>query len=130
MMADFKFPKSLAACADLLHALKDRRSAAQKVVDSIEAEEKALIKHLIENIPVESSGVVGKEYLARTYVEQVYHAEDWEAFWKAFNPKRDRDLLQKRLSKEAVEARLDAGKPVPGVSKFPITKISLTRLKG
>ena len=54
-------PKTIGACADRLYELKELKSEAQKVVDKIEEERKALERHVIETLPKSAAlGVAGK----------------------------------------------------------------------
>lgn len=125
----FKFPKTLGACADKIYELRDKRLAAQKLVDAIEAEEKALKEHVINTLPKsEATGVAGKLARATVVTKKVPQVKDWEAFWKNFNKKTDSDLLPRSLNKAAVEARWDVGKKIAGVEAFTAVTLSVTKV--
>lgn len=127
--APLKFPKTLGACADRVYELRVKRLAAQKEVDAIEAEEKALKEHIIDTLPKsETTGVAGKLARVTVVTKQVPQVKDWEAFWKNFNKKTDTDLLQRSLSKAAVEARWEAGKEVAGVEAFTAVTLSINKV--
>ena len=124
-----KLPKTLAGMADRLYELKDLKRDAQAVVDKIDAEKSAIEQYLIDNLPKsDASGVAGKLARVTIVVKNKPSVEDWDAFWAKFDKKKDRDLLQKRLSEPAVEARWEAGKEVPGVVVFPKPTISLNKV--
>ena len=70
--APVKFPKTLGACADRVYELRAKRLAAQKDVDAIEAEEKALKEHIINTLPKsETTGVAGKVARVTVVTKQV-----------------------------------------------------------
>lgn len=126
----FKFPKSLAACADLYFEVRARRSEAQRVADAIEEEEKALKAHIIKAMPQDSTGVSGK--LARVSIvpTTVVRVDDWPTLYRYIVANDAFDLLQRRVSDKAVKDRWDLQKVVPGVSPFPVTNLSINQLKG
>lgn len=125
----YKFPKTLAACADKFYQLKEQKSAAQKLVDAIDAECKALKEHLINNLPKsEASGVAGK--LARVTVvnKKVPQVKDWDKLYAHIKKTNQFEFLQRRLSDSAVNERWDNGKSVPGVESFNVTTLSVNKL--
>lgn len=125
----FKFPKTLGACADKIYELRDKRLAAQKLVDAIETEEKALKEHVINTLPKsEATGVAGKLARATVVTKKVPQVEDWEAFYKHVKKTGDFDLLSRSLGKAAIEARWEAKKVVPGVKAFNAVSLSITKV--
>ena len=128
-MPAFKFPKTLGACADRIYTLKAERLTAQKVVDALHEEETALREHVIATLPKsEMSGAAGKLARVTVVTETVPRMKDWDLFWSKFKPGRDSDLVQRRLSNEAVNARWEAGKVVPGVETFTVVKLSVNKV--
>lgn len=124
----FKLPKTLAECADLLYALKDEKSKAQKVVDEIEAKQKALQAHLINSLPKSNAtGVTGKVANAKIATEEVPQAEDWPSIYEFIRKNKAFELLNKALNKAAIKERWEAGKAIPGVRRFTVVKVSLTK---
>lgn len=123
-----KFPKEIGACADLLFRMRERRLTAQKAVEAMEKDEGALKEHIIQTLPKsKASGVAGK--LARVTVElkEVPQVKDWPAFYKYVKRHDAFDLLQRRLSKEAVELRLEDG-DLPGVEVMKIPFVSMNKV--
>lgn len=127
-MAKLKIPKSMGACADLLFKLKTERLAAQKVADNIEADEKALKEHIINNLAKGDTGAVGKTHKVVVYTDRIPQSEDWEAFYKYVSKTKSFDLLQRRLSEAAIKDRLENGQKIPGIKMMPIVKVSLTKI--
>ena len=128
--AKFKFPKSLAACADLLHEVRTRRLEAQRVADAIEDEEKALKAYIIKSMPKDSTGISGK--LARVTIVPtiVVQVLDWPALYRYITKNDAFDLLQRRVSDKAVKDRWEQKKVIPGVGPFPVDTLSINQLKG
>lgn len=125
--ADFKPPKQLAACADMLYALREERYALQHQAERIEEKEKLLREHLIEQLPKgDASGISGKT--ARVFVEnvQVARVEDWDALYAHIKKTGSFELLQRRPSETAIRERWDAGKAVPGVTTLtnPVLRLN------
>lgn len=128
----FKLPKTLAACADLAYEDRARRLVIQRSADSIEAEEKALKAHLIENLPKsEASGVSGKVANAKVETKQVPSVKDWEALFAWIKKQRGTTgfhVLGRTIAGEAIQELWEAGKKVPGVEPFTVVKLSLTKI--
>lgn len=128
-MSTFKIPKTIGACADRIYALRKLAADAQKKVDLLKEEEKAIREHVINKLPKsEASGVAGKSARVTVVEREVPCVEDWDAFWKSFRKSRDRDLLQRRLSDAAITERWEAGKQVPGVGKFKYKTLSVNKV--
>jgi hypothetical protein len=125
----FKLPKTVGAAADRLYELKDAKSTLAKQVDAIEEEQTALKNFIIEKLPKsEATGVAGKLARVTVVTKPVPQVKDWDAFWAKFNKKTDTDMLSRSISKAAVQARLDAGKTVPGVEIFNVVSVSLNKV--
>lgn len=125
----FKPPKTIGACADLLYQLREERKVAQKVVDEIESKEKALKEHIINTLPKsETTGVAGKMARVTVVTKEVPQIKDYDKFFAYVKKTGDFDLLQRRLSVEAVNARIDAKKKVPGIEMFSAVTVSLNKV--
>lgn len=128
-MATYKFPKTLGACADRVYSLRQERLEAQKKVDAMEAEEKALREHIINTLPKsETTGVAGKLARVTVITKSVPQVKDWDAFYAHVKKTSGFDLLNRALSKSAVEARWEAGKKVPGVEAFTAVTLSVNKV--
>lgn len=125
----FKFPKTMGACADRLYQVRELRLAEQKKVDEIEAEEKALKEHIIQNLPKsDASGVAGKIARVSVVTKIIPQVEDWDKFYAHIKKKGEFDLLQRRVSDTAVKERWDSGKQVPGVKTFNALTVSINKV--
>jgi hypothetical protein len=122
----FVIPKKMGEWPDLLHGMREKRLAAQREVDAMEADEKLFKEHIINTIPKsEASGVAGKEYRIKKSVPQV---KDLAAFRAYVLKTKDLDLLTKALNKTHVEELWDSGKKVAGVEAFDAVSVSLTKI--
>lgn len=121
-------PVSLGSCADLMHDVKTLRLAMQKELDAIEAREKEIAAHLINNFSRGDAGAVGQRYQATLVEKTKMKIEDWGVFC-AWVRKNDRfDCLQKRLSDEAVETtQAQESRTLPGLEEMIVKSISLTK---
>lgn len=129
MSKPFKLPKTLGACADLIFSTRARRLALQKEVDALQAQETALKEHFIATVPKsDAAGVTGR--LARVTVgtKDIPTVKDWEAFHKYVKKSGRFDLLQRRLSTEAVTEMLEAGEKLPGVEVFHAKVVSINKV--
>jgi len=125
---DYKFPKSFGACADLLHELRQKRLAAEKVASAIEDEEKALKDYIITNMPKSEGGAIGKAYKVLIVKKLIPQIEDWGALCDFVKKTKRFDFFQRRLSNEAVMNMWEEGKKVPGVKQFEALSVSLTKI--
>lgn len=135
-MAKLKIPKSLGACADLLFDIREKRLAAQKVVDAIAGDEKLLKDHIIDNLPKGDTGASGKHHHISVYTDPVPQIKEPDKLFAYIKKTGEFDLLQRRVNAAAVKERLGDAKfvkkfgGVPGVEMFPVVKVSLTKKKG
>ena len=126
----FVIPKNLAAVADLYKVTKDRRLAMEKEAAAVGEEEAALKKHLIDNLPKsQAGGITGKIARAEITKRDVPTVEDESAFMSFAKRKGNDDLVKTVPVMSAVQERWKAGKAVPGIGKFTVVSISLTKVK-
>ena len=125
----FKFPKALGGCADMLYELREERKKLQQEVDAVEEEEKALKEYIIQTLPKsQASGVAGKLARVTVITKPVPQVQDWGKFYAYVKKHNAFELMQRRLSDQAVKERWEAGKKVPGVEPFNITTVSINKL--
>ena len=124
----FKFPKAMGACADKLYEVRQKRLAMQKEIDEVEAEEKALKEHIINNLPKSDSGAAGKVARVSVVTKDVPQVKDWDAFYKYVSRTKSFDLLQRRLSDAAVKERWENKNDIPGVEAFTVVSVSLNKV--
>lgn len=125
---NFKLPETLAECADLLYETREKRLKVQKDADHLEALEKALKAHIIENLPKsQASGIQGKVASVVIKKKIVAALKDDKKFFAYIKKTGDFDLMQRRLNDAAVQARWEAKKNVPGVEPFTTLSVSCTK---
>lgn len=130
----FKAPATLGAAADRLYTVRAKRLALQKQVDAMRAEETFLSEHLIQKLPKsQASGIAGRVARATVGTKDVPQVADWEALQAHIlkNAKRNPGvwaLMQRRVGEAAVKELWEAGKTVPGVTKFEAVVVRLNKL--
>jgi hypothetical protein len=111
--------------------LRDRRRAGQKAVDALAEEEAAYKRALMESMTALGVDTVGDtEFLYTVETKDEPSAEDWAALWKHIRKTGDFDLLYRRVNAKAIKERWEQGVTVPGVVKFPVQTLSVTKAKG
>jgi hypothetical protein len=119
----------MGACADMLYELKAKRLAGQKLVDEVEAEEKALKAHIIDTLPKsEASGVAGAIARVTVVTRDEPQIEDADLLHKYIVKSKRWDFIQNRLSPAAIKEVWEAGKEVPGVKRFQVVTLSLNKV--
>ena len=122
-------PPTAAECADLLYDTTQKRLGLSRQLKRMEALETQLETWLIENLPVSNAtGTAGQVARVQIKLNPVPTVEDWPKFYAYVKRTGAFDLMQKRLSKEAVQERWEAKKKIPGVGIFNAKKVSCTRL--
>lgn len=122
-------PPTLGACADALYTLREQRLIVEKQAEAIKARETAIRNHLIDTLPKDdSTGTSGKVARAQLKTKQVPTVEDWPTLYKYVKRTGAFELLQRRLSTEAIAERWEAGHKVPGVEAFNLVTVSVTKL--
>ncbi len=126
----FKFPKTMGICADKLYQLRQKRLDAQKIVDELAAEERALKMHIIDLLPKSrASGVAGKLARVTVVTREEPQIKDSDAFRKYINRTKRFDLAYKmRPAAPAIREMWEDGKEIPGVEKFNVVTISMNKV--
>ena len=127
-----KIPKTPAAVADLMYKTRQERYTVNKEVDRLQAIETACSDFLIETLPIsDATGIRGKFALAAVQSKTIGTIENFDKFWE-YLKKQPKNLgavfLQRRLNQTAVDEIWATKKPVPGVGKVIVKKISLTKV--
>lgn len=125
----FKIPKSLAACADILYTTRESRLALQKDVDDLKDFETLVRDHLIANLPKgEASGIAG--HLARVAIvtKTTARVEDWDAVHTYIVKHKAWELMARRINDAAVRERWEAGEEIPGVGHNQFAAVSLNKV--
>jgi hypothetical protein len=136
-----KLPKSLGACVDLYHTMRQKRLAANKDVEAMKAQETEVSNYIIDNVSKkEEGGAVGTTHKAIVVTDTIYQVEDWDKFYAHLKKTGEFDLLNRALNQAAVKARVEeqvrpSGKKgetwkpklPPGVKTFNALKLSVTK---
>lgn len=125
-----KLPKAkMGALVDKYHDIRELRLALGKVAEQVEAEEKRITEHIINNVDADAEGgAVGKRYKGIIKREQVPVPEDWDAIYAHIKKTGNFDLLNKALNRAAVKERWEDGKTIPGVASTQVKKLSVTKV--
>ncbi len=105
----------------------------QKEVDAVKERETELSEFMIANLSKsEDTGAAGLRYRAQIVMERVVHVKEWGAF-HSWVRKNDRfDMLEKRISKVAVNDWLadadNATRMLPGCEAVNVPKVSVTKI--
>ena len=124
-----KLPKTLAGCADALYETKAARLAAQNEIKPLAKYETELKDYLINNLPKsQAEGISGKVSNAKIVRKEVPKIDDEKKFLAFAKKAGNEDLVKIVPNMEAIQARWDANKAVPGVGKFTVVTVSSTKL--
>lgn len=119
-----------AALADAFKAAEADRLAADKVAESLKVIEVSLKTALISALrTLQVDGVQGKQFAVSLKQVDEPTVGDWDAFYKYILKTKDFSLLERRPGKGAIKERWEDGKQVPGINKFPVDKLSFTKVK-
>lgn len=110
--------------------LRAKRLAAQRAVDAMEEEEKALNEQIGEALRASKlDGAKGKAATAAFRRTQVAQVVDEDALLAWGKLKANRDVIKVGVVGEAWRARLADGVKVPGVEAFLKEQVVLTKVK-
>lgn len=121
-------PQQLGALADEYKKLRDERLAADKVVKDLATKEQAAYASLVQQMRLqEITSVGGKVATVSIPVEPEYvpAVSDWSAFWQYAKENDAPEMFERRPGKAACKERWEAGEEIPGVSKFPVYKLTI-----
>jgi len=123
--------KNLPALIDKLYDVRQRRLAAQKDVDAMEADERALRIAIFDQLKASptgaASGALAHAEIKSTPVPQLIDADAFLA-WARKSPKRS-DVYKVSVSAPAWRTHVSNGDIVPGVESFTREDLSLTKVK-
>ncbi len=123
-----KVPTELGDAVDLLWTMDAQRKEYQRKADIVEKAENELKEILIKYVQKQRlAGAVGKLGKVRVEKIAVPTIKDFDALWTYIFKTKDKTLLQRRLSADAVKERWEENKAVPGVEPFEVTKIFITK---
>jgi hypothetical protein len=119
----------LAEMADKLYTVRERRLALKRQVDELQKEETSISDFLIEHIAKDdATGVAGKLVRVTVVTKPKPTLKSWDDLIAYCRRRNAWDLIQHRLSEDAVNQRWADGKEVPGVEVFNVVKLSLNKV--
>lgn len=124
-----KIPAKMGAVADDLYTTRAQRLSLSKLVDKLEQHEKDLKNYVIDNLSKDdATGSAGK--VARVQINTVEEpvVENWDKFYATIKRTGAFELLNRAMNKKAVKERWENKKTVPGVGKFTVKKVSVTKV--
>lgn len=125
---DGEMPATIGACADELHDVRDVRLLLKKLTEQVERREGAVKEHIIQNLSSsDDTGAAGKRYRVQIKKDEKPRPDDWQQIYAWIKDNDRFDLLQKRLSDNAVMAVLE-NEDIPGMDKMWVPKVSLTKI--
>ena len=104
----------------------DRQSKKLKDEETV-AQTTLIAQMRLRKLTASAAGVVVTVNQAPEYVP---HVMDWDAYWAFIHNTNNFSLLEKRPGKVACQEMWDNGLTIPGVEKYPVYKLSVTKLKG
>lgn len=120
--------KLTGALADKLYTMEQELSKKVKALKEYEAQVKALREDFINNLPKDSSGIMGKVGRVKVTVKVKPTVEDWPSLYAHIKKTGSFELLQKRLGEAAVKERWDDKKEIPGVGRFNAVGLSVVKV--
>ena len=122
------YPKTIGACIDLCYDLRAKRLEIEKKADTLKEEQKGLEEHIIQTFDkTDIDGAKGSKATAAITRTTVPSIIDYAAFAAYILKTKQLDLLERRASKSACQARWDDKVVVPGVEPFVKIGLSLTK---
>ena len=122
------FPDSLGECIDRLYKLRTFRLKQEKEIKERKRTENAYRSHIINLLgDVNLEGGRGTVATASIKSSEEPTAKDWSEIYAYIEANDAFDLLQRRLSAKAVKQRWELGEEVPGIEKFTVVDLSLTK---
>lgn len=139
------FPVSLGELADEYYAKKHERMALQKAQEEalkqVKADEDFIKNFIIDTVPKsDQGGLMGMHAVAEIVKKDVPRVEDWSKFYAyvvneylKHAKKKDGQqdgafaFLQRRAGDSAIKEMWEAGTAVPGVGKFTVIDVSITK---
>jgi hypothetical protein len=123
-------PASVGAAIDALNTLRDKRKAIEATAAAVKAQETAFEDAIFKRFKnADLQGARGKQAQASISRQEIPTIEDDTKFFAYVLKTKQFDLLQRRLSTDAIKQRWADGKVVPGIGKFTKIRLHLTKCK-
>lgn len=113
---------------DAYQEKRNERLAADRAAAKLKEEEGVIKEQIIRMMQEARLKVAGSHNATVKLHEKMKPvATDWGAVYKFIMETNGFDLLQKRLTQEAVQLRWDEGVEIPGVKTFPVLELSISK---
>lgn len=124
-------PPELGFLVDQFKIKEAERLLADKTAAKLKAEEVRIKLCITAGLrKMETTVGGGISFKVELTQEDQPTVKDWTKFQAYILKTKDFSLLERRPGKAAIKERWDDGKAVPGIDKFPVDKLSFTKLKG
>lgn len=120
---------NLGPLADLLYRARQERYAAQKKVNAMKDEERALETKLRAGLlELEGMTVGGRKARVTLALKQVPQVANWDALYAHVAKTGEWELLSRSVNAEAIRERAAKKVRVPGVQLMPVQVLSVEKL--
>lgn len=124
-------PGEIGFLVDQFKLAEADRLLADKVAELKKQHETKIKLTLISQMKLNKVGAIGGTAFSAAYTtDDQPTVKDWPKLYAHILKAKAWDLLERRVGKAAVKLRWEDGKEVPGVDRFPVDKLSFTKLKG
>lgn len=107
---------------------REQRLALARQVDKLDEKEKQLKAQLIAMLEATGATAIGGKLMIVTLVpKEKAVAKDWDAIHRYIIENDGWDIMQKRLTETAIKLRWEEGIAIPGVEKFPVNDLSISK---
>lgn len=129
---EFVLPTGAAERADILYDTRELRLSVERRLAKLKNLETELKDFFIETLPKSNSkGISGMKANVTIKDKPIPQVQDWDKFYGFVKKHNAWELLQRRLSEEAVKERMDEDKKFAsqaGVTIFNAKKASVTKI--
>ena len=126
----FTKAKSQGQRVDFYYAADAHRKEINRDAKAMEEFLAKLGKWFMQQLPEnDTTGVAGKTARIQIKKDVVARVVDWPKFYAYIKKNNAFELLNRAVNTKSVKERWDSKKQVPGVDKFDIKKVSLTKIK-
>jgi len=119
----------LSALVDTFNQARNKRLAADKearALKSVETKLKEQILHVM--IDQDCGFAAGMDVRVKLQTKSKPQATDWSLVYDYMIQNDAMDLVQKRLTESAVNARLEDGIEIPGIEFYEVNDLSVAKL--
>lgn len=121
-------PRSLAEVIDTYRDVRELRLEKDKDAAELKELENFAKKTLIDNIPADGAeGLSSLRFRAEITKKPTARATDFLAVFNYAAANDRADFIERRINAKNVREALDSGVEVPGVEKFTVTDLSVTK---